>query len=789
MKKILSLLLLIPFLWQCKNDIIEEEVKQDNKIQHVIGLLTPIQLENDEIKINLEDYFMDISKIDSVAVPPFLKSNLANDKSYLKLKPVSKRMPMLSTMSVFVDGNTFDFLIKGPQKQLRTIALPDRGYRKVQIKGEMNSWNPNNANLKKKGTNWVYTFNLNPGDYQYIFMVDGKEMRDPKAPEISNGSGGVNSLLSIPKAKTEKLALMSTKSASGRKIQLEYTNKPSAVYAFWNNQKIQAKISESGVELKVPARATASKRSVIRAWGYNAEGLSNDIYIPLENGRPIQKTRALDRHDYHAQIMYFTLIDRFNNGNPDNDDPVRDDSVLPQANYLGGDIAGITAKIKDGYFKKLNINSIWLSPITQNPLEAYKEFPKPNRWYTGYHGYWPIFSDRVDHRFGDDAALKELVDAAHANDMNILLDFICNHVHEKHEIIKKNPDWATRLNLPNGQKNIRIWDEQRLTTWFDTFLPSLDFSKQEVIDLQSDSAMYWIKKFNLDGFRHDATKHVDLAFWRTLTKKLKKEVMVEENRSLFQIGETYGSNELIQSYINTGMLDAQFDFNLYFNIREVFAKPETSFSKAANALKETFNYFGHHSTMGYITGNHDIARFISLAGGALKFDENDREAGFSREIGVGDLVGYDRLSMMTAFLMTIPGVPVIFYGDEIGIPGAGDPDNRRMMRFSKLSPEESRTKKNAERLTKLRKNRMSLIYGDTNFLHEEDMSFAFARTYFDEITIPVFNKSDQEVTIELNLPKSHIDEKLKASFAAKVEQDEDVLKITMAPNSFDVLIN
>ncbi len=708
-------------------------------VQDVVGLLSPIQLESKKQTINLEDYFMDVSRIDSLEVPRFLKHNLSADKKSLTLNPVGKSVPPLAVMTIAAGGKNYDFLLKGPQKRKVRVALKDRGFRKVQIKGEMNAWNPSAANLKKVADRWEYDFELNPGDYQYIFVVDGKEMLDPEAPQTSNGVGGYNSVLSLSKPKEEKLPGLYTKNKSGRKINLGFASKPKAVYAFWNNTKLAEKISENNIELTIPAGATAAKRSTLRVWAYNEEGLANDIYVPLENGRPITKSRQLDRSDFHAQIMYFTLIDRFNNGDKTNDEPVKDDRLLPQANYQGGDLAGITAKIKDGYFKKLNINSIWLSPITQNPLTAYQEFPEPHRFYTGYHGYWPIFSYKVDHRFGDDKAMHDLVNAAHDNGMNVLLDYICNHVHEDHQIYKENPKRATRLNLPGGKKNIRIWDEQRLTTWFDTFLPSLDLSRKEVIELQSDSAMYWIKKFNLDGYRHDATKHVPLPFWRTLTRKLKEQVMVPKNKLLYQVGETYGSRDLIQSYIGSGLLDAQFDFNLYFDAREAFAKPETSFKKVTNSMRETFNYYGHHATMAYISGNHDIPRFISLAGGDLKFDENDREAGFSRRVGVGDPVGYDRLSMLTAFIMTIPGIPVLYYGDEIGIPGAGDPDNRRMMRFSGLSDREAATKATAEKLTKIRKNNLSLIYGDTKILLEEDMTFAYLRYYFDELALVVFN--------------------------------------------------
>ena len=103
----------------------------------------------------------------------------------------------------------------------------------------------------------------------------------------------------------------------------------------------------------------------------------------------------------------------------------------------------------------------------------------------------------------------------------------------------------------------QLWDEQRLTTWFDTFMPTLDLERPEVYQTMTDSAVWWVENTNIDGFRHDATKHIPEVFWRTLTHKVRS----KQRQPLFQIGETYGAPELIRGYLSNGMLDAQFDFN------------------------------------------------------------------------------------------------------------------------------------------------------------------------------------------------------------------------------------
>jgi cyclomaltodextrinase / maltogenic alpha-amylase / neopullulanase len=392
----------------------------------------------------------------------------------------------------------------------------------------------------------------------------------------------------------------------------------------------------------------------------------------------------------------------------------------------------------------------------------------------------------VDNRFGNSDALRDLVNSTHEKDMNIILDYVSNHVHEQNKNYIDNPNWATILDLPDGTKNIRIWEEHRLTTWFDTFLPSLNFDLPEVEDMMSDSAMFWITEYKLDGFRHDATKHIPTPYWRTLTKKLRDET---KNDFIFQIGETFGSRELIRSYVGSDMLDGQFDFNLYFDMRNIMATDNESFVKLSKSLKESQKFYGSHSLMGNITGNHDLPRFISFAGGALKFDEDDKAAGWSRDIQVEDTIGYYKLLQVTAFINTIPGIPVIYYGDEIGMPGAGDPDNRRPMKFDNLNRFEQMVKDQTTQIIKERRNNLALIYGDLILLYSDDYAMVYARKYFDKVTIIAFNKSNQNKELQISLPEYLNIKKLQSVSDCDFDFDltEESLIINLKPYSYCIL--
>ncbi len=759
---------------------------------HVFGLASFIELESGETTLVLNDYFHSsaLTGIDSVEVHPSLRARLSDDKTLLFITPRNLNVPQLSEVKVWVDGVPYSLVARKSVREEYTFYFDPMGnrYRSVAIEGEMNDWMPQPMTLVNG--KWQITMSLNPGRYQYLLNVNGATMTDPNNPvKVSNNAGGYNSLLEIGSRNRDQEPRAYAIQVYRNLVDIQLVNDPEHVLVLWQNFKLpQANLERNGNHLRItlPGDARKKERSFLRVFIAGEDAMGNDLLIPLHRGRPVREPVLLTREDREATIMYFLMVDRFRNGNPHRDDPVDDPEVAPRANFHGGDLDGVLEKILDGYFSDLGVNAVWFSPISQNPLEAYIEFPEPKRKYTGYHGYWPITLTTIDHRFGDDEVLEQLVQSAHKRDISVLLDFVSNHVHKNNPLIIENPHWATMLDLPDGRQNIRIWDEHRLTTWFDDFLPSLDFSQPEVLQTMVDSAFYWIDRFNLDGFRHDATKHVPLEFWRALTRKLKEEKMFEENFRLFQIGETFGSHDLISSYIGSGLLDGKFDFNLYWDARAVFALDDEPFERLDYSLHQSFSYYGFQNLMGNITGNHDMPRFISYAGGDLSFEEDDTEAGWERDIDVGDPVGYDKLKSLTAFIMTIPGVPVIYYGDEIGIPGANDPDSRRPMIFENLTPNQQATKDNLKKLTRLRSSNMAFVYGDFNTLKVTDEVYAYARSYFENRTIVVFNKGSRERSVLIDLPTWYRGVDYKNHFNASFEVNANRLEVTLPGNSFEV---
>lgn len=589
--------------------------------------------------------------------------------------------------------------------------------------------------------------------------------------------------------------MISTYAVKDGKIELKNNGPVSGWLAYIQNYRLKDKYvrtTEDGVEITIPDAVSKLERAELRVWAMNDSLLSNDILIPLEKGAVITDAKDLNRFDKRASTLYFLMIDRFNDASKENNHPLNSKNVLPIADYMGGDLSGVTEKLKDGYFQRMGINTIWLSPITQNPEGAYGLWKNPRTEFSGYHGYWPVSSSKVDYRYGTSAELKELVEEAHQRDMNVILDYVANHVHEEHPIYKEHKDWATDLYLPDGSLNTERWDDHRLTTWFDTFLPTLDLEREEVYQPMTDSAMFWMKEYNLDGFRHDATKHIPEVFWRTLTYKLKRDVMFPKKETIYQVGETYGSRDLIASYIGSGQMDGQFDFNVYDDAVPVFALSNSGFDRLNNSLEESFKYYGTHNLMSYISGNQDRARFISYAAGDLSFNEDSKAAGWTRRIGErkpSDEAAYDKLVQLIAFNTTIPGIPVIYYGDEIGMTGGGDPDNRRMMRFEGLSEAETMVKARTAALNNLRRNSMALIYGDFIPLRVEKDVYAYLRSYFGQDVVVVFNKGKEPVTLKFDLPQTERNSEFKALFNGRFSYDQSTLIIEVPADGVEVLYN
>ena len=716
------------------------------------GLYTPVHLNFDTTRIYLRGYLADL-EFTEVTLPDGLTNHSKNKDTLI----LTGSLPVkIATLGIETAEGKKDLVLINSSEREITIRIPDSISKEneVRIIGAFNNWNRESAPLLKREGAYEQTYRLNPGSYEYKLYINGKELLDPTNSEkVSNGMGNFNNVLYV--GFRQKLApgvFEVIYDQETNTIKTKTTTLPMSFIALWDNEKLNFPCSRKwppGCQIFIPEKAKKVKRSYLRIFSFCRNIQTRDILIPLEYGKPVLDASQLDRSDWHQARMYFLMVDRFNNGNPENDLKTPDEGINDKANYYGGDLAGVNQKVKDGFFDSLHINTIWLSPITQNPLDAWGLWDKGvvKSKFSGYHGYWPISNVKVDFRFGSEEEVKTLLDNAHADNKNVILDYVANHVHLQHPVYQKNKNWATPLYLPDGTKNTEKWDEHRLTTWFDDHLPTLDLRLWEVVDPMVDSALFWITNYSFDGFRHDATKHIDELYWRTLTYRVRSKT----DKPIYQIGETYGSPQLINSYIGTGMLDAQFDFNLYDASVSAFANSDGNLEQLKDKLEQGLAVYGHHHLMGNISGNQDRSRFITLSSGEARFDEDQKLAGWDREIGKPSAEAYKRLALLHAFNNAIPGIPCIYYGDEYGMPGAGDPDNRRMMEFEGLDEDETELLKKVKELNELRGSQLPLLYGSTKCEVSKNGIMTITREYLGQKVIVVLNSTNTEFNNILEL--------------------------------------
>jgi cyclomaltodextrinase len=734
----------------------------------ITDLIEPLNLVSGRIDSMLISDMFYADRYDNIEViySPFVKTEFNYDKTKFIFSPPENFEGMILIDFKF-DDDIYEIPVRVSQEQFVTFSFkPEENFEKVFLFGSFNSWNRSNLEMKNNNGTYQIKIPLEPGRYQYKFFAEGNELIDPNNPEkMPNGMGDYNSVLTVEsKHKTQPFLhiLKSKITVSHSTFSFLYSNDNSAealdvenIISLLDNHKVSKKnIYISGDTVTISLNRTGLKGGkTLRVAVNQNHQVTNIQHIILFDGSPVGKYK--NNFTWHDAIIYSALIDRYNDGDESINKPIIHDSLFKKANYMGGDLQGLVNKLNEGYFDSLGITTLWISPVYENTDSAFKEYPKPHRWFSGYHGYWPVRAREVENKFGSLEKLKELVNTAHKHKIRILLDIVAHHVHKEHPYFKSHRNWFGRLELPDNRLNLRLWDEYRLTTWFEPFMPSFDFiNSLEAVNAVTDDAIWWLKEVGADGFRQDAVKHIPNNFWRALNRKLEKEVEVPLKREVFQMGETFGSYDLVKSYVNNGQLPAQFNFNLYDVAIPTFLDRDASFEQLDKEIKKGLYIFGENNLMGNIMDSQDKDRFMAYADSDLTInDPNSIEIGWNNPPKVDYKSSYNKERLYLAYLLSIPGVPTIFYGDEIGMTGAADPDNRRMMRFgNQLTTNERENLIEVRKLIHLRDNHTALRYGDYFSLQADTNIFIYTRSDMNERVLIVLNKNPEAQNITIELP-------------------------------------
>jgi glycosidase len=308
-----------------------------------------------------------------------------------------------------------------------------------------------------------------------------------------------------------------------------------------------------------------------------------------------------------------------------------------------------------------------------------------------------------------------------------------------------------------------------------------------------------IQRFDIDGLRIDAVRLMEIDFTTTLKTAIQRRVTTT-GILFYMIGETFTDEhgkEEIGSYLGEYKLDGQFDFPLYHHVVKTFLLQSETLEQLDGFTKENDHTYQKEfysgALMGNFIGNHDVARALSLAnrdfdgvtsqGGA---EANDRVWENSPVLPEEQLP-FDKLVNGLTFIFTLPGIPIIYQGDEIGMPGANDPDNRRMMLFGdELSVNQKRNLERLRMLGKFRHDHPAMQEGSRETLLLKGNFYAVRMSSGDDTVIAVFNNGDTEITEKFAT-------KTKASgfqtlySGEKIPADDGKIEFTAAPFSSELI--
>ncbi|MEZ4385388.1 MAG: alpha-amylase family glycosyl hydrolase [Nannocystaceae bacterium] len=459
-------------------------------------------------------------------------------------------------------------------------------------------------------------------------------------------------------------------------------------------------------------------------------------------GEPVRLVFWIEAEPFtwNGALVYMVLTDRFRDGDPGNNNgptPMAD----PRGDWRGGDLNGLRDAIADGTLDELGVRAIWLTPFQTNPADAYVAADGVH-YVTGYHGYWPIEPRQVDPRLGGEDALRAMVAEAHKHGIRILQDYVINHVHEEHQYMKDHPEWF-RTGCVCGTDNCD-WTGHALDCMFAGYLPDINHTVPEANAAFVDDAVWWLDSFNLDGLRVDAVKHVEEVATRNLSVEV-QETFEGAGTEYFQMGETamgwsdcadpcndenYGT---IAKYIGPYGLDGQFDFVLYHGVSyRTFAHGDKGMLHADYWVQHGLEKWPADAVMTPYIGSHDTPRFVSLADYRGQDAEHDKGVPGNQwdntALAPSEPEPYDRIRVGMAWLLGLPGAPLLYYGDEYGQWGGSDPNNRLMWRpEGELNVDELATLTFIRKLGTARRTIPALQRGDYRSLAVDEDTMIFGR--------------------------------------------------------------
>ncbi len=457
-------------------------------------------------------------------------------------------------------------------------------------------------------------------------------------------------------------------------------------------------------------------------------------------------------YDWRDAVLYFVFVDRFLDGDPKNNGaPVA--GVDPAANYQGGDYAGVLKKIEEGYFTDLGVNTLWLTVPMDNP--DVKGLGTDGKQYSAYHGYWPQHLDATESRFGSLGELKGVVDAAHKAGLKVILDYAMNHVHDSSPVYQQHPGWFWPLDW-SGKHCVCgqgcAWEgADAKRCWFTDYLPDWDYTQKDARTFSVDNAIKWAKDTGIDGYRLDAVKHIEDAWLTDLRARVTSDLEPGSQQHFYMVGETFtGDQGLIKYYVNPSMLDGQFDFPFRMQLANKVLMRKGTMQELDGFIAASDSVYGA-GVMSTFIGNHDLPRAIHLAQDQPLWDNewaDGKDRSWVNQPALpGGTSAFERLANAFTILYTMKGIPLVYYGDEVGMPGGGDPDNRRMMQWSSYSAGQKLLLAHVKKLGAIRAAHPALRKGTRATLTASIDTYSYKLDLNGDTVYVLVNRGDGQATV------------------------------------------
>ncbi|MGG3803368.1 alpha-glycosidase [Metabacillus fastidiosus] len=451
-------------------------------------------------------------------------------------------------------------------------------------------------------------------------------------------------------------------------------------------------------------------------------------------------------------VWYQIFPERFANGSDRNNpkDTLPWGSAEPTAtNFFGGDFEGIIQRID--YLVELGITGIYLTPI----FKAHSN-----------HKYDTIDYMEIDPQFGDTETFKRLIDTCHKHGIKVMLDAVFNHSGYffepfqnvlKHGENSRYKNWFHLHEFPIKTKPRPNYD----AFGFVKTMPKLNTQNPEVKDYLLKVGAYWLREFNIDGWRLDVANEIDHQFWREFRTEMKK-----IKRDVYILGEIW--HDAIP-WLSGDQFDAVMNYPFTNAALNFFAKDEINAEQFCNAISHVCHMYPRNvnEVAFNLLGSHDTARILTTA-------KDNRE----------------KVKLLTAFQLSFIGTPCIYYGDEIGMAGGDDPDCRKCMIWDRQH-QDINMLNHMKKLISLRKTYPIFANnGIFSFLSadKETNHIIYKKENEKEILIVIMNNSNNSLNIaipELNLKDLMIrDICNEKEFAAHAEN----LSISLKPYEFKFLL-